>query len=559
MGAVLLSLVAFPKTGWSQIPPGLPIPLPPITPGPPPKPLPPPLVPPILPPVPPAPKREPSPPMQVFIREIRLEGNTVFTSEQLAEVTAPYTNRQLSAEDLESLRLALTVYYVNRGYITSGAVIPSQTVENQVLLIRIVEGTLSRVDVEGARWFRPSWFQDRIALSAGPPVNVNALQERLQLFQQDPRVASVNAELRPGLTRGDSTLNLKVADRQPWRGTLEFNNYQSPTVGAEQGFVTLENQNVFGIGDTFSAQYGRSLGVDPIVNVRYAVPVTARDTTLSAYYRKFDFVVKDDAFRALDIRNKAQIIGLALRQPVYRTAKDEVAVGLTGEHEINKTTSLGQPFPFVAGAPGGVFRVSALRLSQEWTHRTSEQVLALFSRFSMGVGALGATTSDATPQSADGRFFSWLGEAQWIRQLPWHRVQALAKTTLQFSNDHLFPLEQMVVGGRNSVRGYREYTFVRDNAFIGNLEFRVPVYTNATGMDVLHLAPFVDIGRAWNAGASNGSDRDTLASVGAGLLWQIHQTSRFEVYWGQQLNHLRDSKRNLQDHGLHVQFVVQPF
>ena len=559
MGAVLVSLVAFPETGWSQVPPGLPVPLPPILPEAPRQPLPPPPAPPILPPIPPAPTREPGPPMQVFVREIRLTGHTVFTTEQLAEVTAPYTDRQLSAEDLESLRLALTVYYVNRGYITSGAVIPSQTVTDQVLTIRIVEGTLSRVDVEGAQWFRPSWFQSRLALSAGPPVNVNAVQERLQLFQQDPRVASVNAELRPGLTRGDSTLHLKVADRQPWHTTLEFNNYQSPTVGAEQGLVTLENRNVFGIGDTFSAQYGRSLGVDPIVNVRYAVPVTARDLTVSTYYRKFDFVVKDDAFRVLDIRNKAEIIGLALRQPVYHTAQDEVAVGLTGEHEINKTTSLGQPFPFVAGAPSGTFRISALRLSQEWTHRTSEAVLALFSRFSMGIGVLGATSSDSTPQSADGRFFSWLGEAQYVRQLPWHRIQLLAKTTFQFSNDHLFPLEQIVLGGRNTVRGYREYTFVRDNAFIGNLEVRIPVYTNAGGVDVVHLAPFADVGRSWNTGADNSPDRDTLASVGAGLLWQIHRTSRFEVYWGQQLNHLKGGEGNLQDHGLHIQMVVQPF
>jgi hemolysin activation/secretion protein len=518
------------------------------------------VAPPILPPVPPAPKRELGPPLQVFVREIRLTGHTVFSAEQLAEITAPYTNRQLSAEDLESLRLALTVYYVNRGYITSGAMIPSQTVADQVLTIQIVEGKLSRVDVEGANWFRPSWFQDRLALSAGPPVNVNVLQERLQLFQQDPRVASVNAELRPGLTRGDSMLNLKVTDRQPWHGLLEFNNYQSPTVGAEQGLVTLENRNVFGIGDTFSAQYGRSLGVDPIVNVRYAVPVTARDMTLSTYYRKFDFVVKDDAFRALDIVNKAEIIGLSIRQPIYHTAQDEVAIGLTGEHETNKSTSLGQPFPFVSGASTGVFRVSALRLSQEYTHRTGESVLALFSRFSMGIGILGATSSDSTtPQSADGRFFAWLGEAQWIRQLPWHRIQALAKTTFQFSNDHLFPLEQAVVGGRNSVRGYREYTFVRDNAFVGNFELRVPVYANAQGLDILHLAPFVDIGRSWNTGADDTPARNTLASVGAGLLWQIHQTSRFEVYWGQQLNHLKGGEGNLQDHGLHIQLVVQPF
>jgi hemolysin activation/secretion protein len=140
---------------------------------------------------------------------------------------------------------------------------------------------------------------------------------------------------------------------------------------------------------------------------------------------------------------------------------------------------------------------------------------------------------------------------------------------MQFSTEHLFPLEQIAVGGRYSVRGYQEFTFVRDNGFLASLEFRVPVFTTADGVDRLHLAPFADVGRSWNTGVadeiaipgstSNTFDRTMLASVGIGLIVTITRQSQFEIYWGQQLNHLQQESGGLQDYGVHLQLAVQAF
>jgi hemolysin activation/secretion protein len=496
------------------------------------------------------------------VREIRVVGSTVFSEEELAKITTPYTNRDLTSEDLEELRLALTRLYIEKGYVTSGAILPDQTVKDGIVTIQIIEGNLGRIDIEGNRWFASRYLRNRIELGAGPPVNVYRLQERLQLLQTDPRILRLNAELKPGLTRGESLLHVRVADANPFKGWLEFNNFQSPTVGAEQGLVTVADQNVTGYGDTLSLQYGRSAGVDPILNFHYVLPVTAHDTTVSVQYRRFDFAVKEDPFEALNIKNKAQIFSIGLRQPVYRTLQEEFGIGLTAEHEINKSylffgTPDQVPFEFIAGATDGVFRVSALRFSQDWVRRTGSQVVSALSRFSVGIGVLNATTT-ADSAVADGRFFSWLGEAQWARQLQESRIQLLARGTLQLSNDHLFPLEQIAVGGRYSVRGYREYTLVRDNAFLASVESRIPVYTSSTGLDIVHLAPFVDFGRSWNTGADT-PDLRTLSSVGIGLLVNPWPGTHFEVYWGQKLNHVESPDGNLQDHGVHLQLVVEAF
>ncbi|MBS0169943.1 MAG: ShlB/FhaC/HecB family hemolysin secretion/activation protein [Nitrospira sp.] len=496
---------------------------------------------------------------KIMVKDIRLVGNTAFTAQQLSEITAPYTNRELAAEDLEALRLALTYYYVNHGYLTSGAVVPEQDVADGTLTMQIIEGKITQVNVEDTKWFRPSYFQSRLNLAAGPPLHVEALQERLRVLQANPRIERINAELLPGATIGENTLNVKVKEANPLKAWLEFNNYQSPVVGAEQGFVTLAHQNLLGFGDTLSLQYGRSAGVNPMLNFKYEIPVGPRDTTVALQYRRFDFGVEEAPFDSLDIKNKAQIFGVSVRHPVIRKADQELAFSLTGEHARNESTLGGNPFELITGAPNGKFRVTALRFGQEYAHRSAEQVISLLSRLSVGIGAMGAT-ANGDPNLPDARFFSWLGEAQWIRQLPLWRTQLVSRGVVQLSNDHLFPLEQIAVGGRYSVRGYREFTLIRDNAAMLSIEARVPVYTTKAGVDSVFLAPFFDLGHGWQTTAQTpGTPPKTLASLGAGVIWNFWRGSHFELYYGKQLKRYDTDRNNLQDHGIHLQLVVEAF
>jgi hemolysin activation/secretion protein len=57
------------------------------------------------------------------------------------------------------------------------------------------------------------------------------------------------------------------------------------------------------------------------------------------------------------------------------------------------------------------------------------------------------------------------------------------------------PLEQMAIGGRFSVRGYRENTMVRDHGLIVSLEGRIPLVENRRWAEFVQLVPFVDFGR----------------------------------------------------------------
>jgi hemolysin activation/secretion protein len=497
----------------------------------------------------------------VFVRRIVVTGSTVFAPQEIARLTAPYENRNLTMEDLGSLRRELTLLYVNKGYINSGAVIPDQTVVDGVVTLRIIEGKLTYITVEGNKWFQESFLRNRIALGAGAPVNILPLQDRLQLLQQDQRIQRIHAELRPGARPGESELMVRVEEKPPFSLWVAFDNYEAPTVGAEREMVTLAHQNLTGHGDILSLTYGRSNGLNPLIDAWYAVPINTYDTTLLLRYRKNDTKVVDAVFGPLDIVSKSDSVELTLRQPVYRTLSQEFALSLSTEYEDNKTSLSGEPFSFFPGVDNGKSKVIPLRLAQEWTYRTQKQVIAARSRFSLGLDAFGATQHDSS-DLPDGQFFAWLGQVQWARVLDFLDIQLLARADIQLSNDSLLPVEQVGIGGRYSVRGYRENLLVRDQAFIASLESRVPLVQNKRWADYLQLCLFGDYGRGTNVKLPTSGPTD-ISSVGLGLRWAAPPTkSSFklkpeaEFYWGYALRHLDFQDKNLQDRGIHFQIAI---
>lgn len=513
------------------------------------------------PPIPPAQGFQESVIKGAFVRKINVVGSTVFTQEEIDAVTAPYENQSLSMEDLESLRRNLTLLYVNKGFINSGVIIPDQTIVDGVVKLQIVEGSLSTISVEGNRKFVDSYLQERIALGAGIPLNLAPLQDRLQLLQQDQRIQRIQAELRPGAQPGEADLKVRVEEKPPISIWLSFNNYQSPSVGEERGIATLEHQNLTGHGDVFSFTYGTSEGLKPLIDTWYSVPINAYDTTLQFRYRQSEQDVVDDVFDPLDIVSKEKSFELTLRHPFYRSLTQEFALSLSLGKERNKNYLLGDSFSFSPGEEKGQSKVTPLRFGQEWTYRTQRQVIAVRSRFTVGLDAFDATIHDDS-DIPDGKFLAWLGQLQYARILDLWDIQLLARADIQRSNDPLLPIEQMGIGGRYSVRGYRENQMVADQAFIASVETRIPLVENMRWADYLQFCQFVDYGKGSNVELPDPSPSD-ISSVGVGLRWgasfiklPFELRGDAEIYWGYQLRDVEDLNEGLQDEGIHYQLAV---
>lgn len=177
-----------------------------------------------------------------------------------------------------------------------------------------------------------------------------------------------------------------------------------------------------------------------------------------------------------------------------------------------------------------------------------------------GVDALDATIIDNST-IPDSKFVSWQGQFQWARHFDFLDSQVVFRTDLQLANESLPSLERIAVGGRYSVRGYRENLLLRDEGLIASLESRIPLIRDKNWADVLQLVPFVDYGWAENKDLPTVDPR-YISSIGVGLQWEAtflsqHKLNpRFEIFWGIALRNIETSEWNLQDNGIHFQFSV---
>jgi hemolysin activation/secretion protein len=491
------------------------------------------------------------------LRGIRIEGNTVLDQASIDAIAAPYLGKPVSLGDLEDIRRRLTLLYVQRGYLNSGAIIPNQDVGAGVVTIRVVEGTVTDVEVAGTNTFNPDYFRSRLASALRQPFNVQDVETEQQILLQDPLVKRLNIDLLPGIVPGEARLHADVLEGSPFSLTAQIADDQSPTVGEVRGQLQGAVRNILGYGDVFSAEYGRSQGLND-GSVSYSVPLRSDDTRLNLRYDINGTLVVNPSLAPLDITSRYSSISAGLSRPFYRTAESNLTLGANLDVRKAQTFLLGSPFPFTAGSDAnGNTNVTALRFYQDWLERDAEHAFAVRSTFSFGIDALGATVVNPPPvgsPSITGNFFDWLGQAQYVRRI-YRDWDAVVRSDLQLSSRPLFPIEQFALGGIDTVRGYREYLTVTDDAFFASGELRIPIgkvrlphLADADDSGTVQIVPFYDYGRGWNLNRPTPPPAE-ISSVGLGLRWQIGSGITLEVYYGKALRHVPVGT-SLEDRGI---------
>ena len=498
----------------------------------------------------------------VYVREFEFTGNTVFSRDRLAEVIRSYAQRRVTSAELEQARRDLTLHYIQHGYVNSGAILEDQSVSNGIITFTVVEGRLSEIALEGNRRLRAKMIRQRLQLHAGPPLNLNTLQEGLLILKNNPNVQRLNAELMPSGQPGRALLDVKIREANPWHLGVEARNDRPPSVGAELLELAASHSNLSGHSDELAFRYGIAHRTHDGAEfselddwgISYTIPVTSRETTVRVYYDRNDFTVIEEPFADLGINSESAAYGIAVRHPLLRSIRREFALGLIAERRESETFLLGQPFSFRAGDANAQSHETVLRFFQEWVLREQAQVLALRSTVSWGVDVLSPTRG----REPNGLFVAWLGQAQYVRRLGATQNQIIWNTSVQWASEPLLSLEQFSLGGANTVRGYRENQIIRDMGLLSSVELRLPLVESATGAPVFEIAPFFDFGMGWNSRGSTRQPSD-LSSAGLGVIYHPHRKISARVYWGYGLRKFDQNSNDLQDYGIHFKLTFSLF
>jgi len=504
-----------------------------------------------------------------FIKKFEFKGNTAYSDEELTKITKPYTNRSISIAELFQARTKITEKYVNDGYITSGAFIPEQKgLKSGTVKIEILEGGIEEIKVTGLNKLNPSYIQLRIAIATQKPLNRTRLLEALQLLQINPLIESISANLSPSLEPGLNNLEVKVSEAKTFTTPITFDNARSPSVGTDRRQIQLNEANLTGLGDRLSLSYSNTNGSNSL-DANYTIPFNPYNGTISFSFSTSASKVIEAPFDVLNIRSNSRSYELSVRQPILQNTSQDLALGLTFSRRESQANFLGGvtscsncsndaiPFPSLGSDENGNTNITALRFFQEAVQRSSEEVIAARSQFSVGLNALGATINSSSP---DGRFLAWRGQAQYVRLLA-PETLLLLRADLQLADRPLLSQEQISFGGQETLRGYRQDSVLTDNGLLFSAEARIPVLRIPEINGLLQLAPFFDFGAAWNKNINITANPDpsALVSIGMGLRFQMSDRLTIRLDWGIPLSRISGDKQTLQERGLYFSLVGNPF
>lgn len=445
----------------------------------------------------------------IDVQTILVEDSTVFSQAVLAEAVAPFEGKTLTYADLQAAADAVTLLYLNAGYITSEAKLPpEEDVQGGVVKLQVIEGGLESIRVVGTDRL-VSYVQQRIALAGTSPLNQNRLESQLQLLKRDPLFENVEGSLRQGTGSG-SILIVQVTEASPISGSVAIDTLSPRSVGEFRTGATLRYHNLAGWGDRLLASIYRSTtGGSYAYELAYRVPLNPMDGTLQLRATPSSFTITDPSEPTFDLglRGSTNSYEVQYRQPLIRTLQEELALSV-GFRYRNGSTLLGG---FIT--PPTV--TSVFSFSQDYLRRDPSGVWGVQSQFRLGSGLFSATVLPSPLPS--GQFFSWQGQVQRLQSLgPSH--QLLMRGAVQLTPNSLLGSEQFFIGGDQSVRGYYQNARFGDSGLQFSIEDQITLLRNDDGTSLLGLRSFVDLGYVWDSNPDlQVNSQNVLLGTGVGV------------------------------------------
>lgn len=496
-------------------------------------------------------------PGTIILSRFKIIGNRVIPEATLKQLLQPYLFRPVTFVELLEVQQAITQLYVERGYFTSGAYIPPQTINNRTIRIEIIEGKIEEIEIYGLKQLRPEYVRSRLAIATKAPLNQDKLLNALQLLQLNPLIESISAELSKGINPGESFLEVRIEEADTFSTELNLDNYRTPSVGSFSRQISIGDGNLLGYGDRLNVSYVNTEGSDSLEDLSYVIPLGAYNGEVRLAYSLTNNRIISEPFQDLDLASENRYYEVTYRQPLYQTPQQDITIGVTFSRQNSQLLLMDRGFPSLTRGSDnqGKTQISTLRLFQEYSDRSDDRVFAVRSQFSIGIDAFDATiNSNDVP---DSEFFIWRGQAQYLKLLS-SKTTILLRSDLQLADRSLVSLEQFSSGGALSVRGYSQERVLGDNGFFFSAELRNTLWQIPKRDLTLELNPFFDFGRVWNSD-NLPLELNTLASLGFGLQLSVGETLTTRIDWGFPLIDDDSAGDSLQESGVYFSVKFKPF
>lgn len=455
--------------------------------------------------------------IQFVLRSVMIEGVTVYSQEDVQSLFANLMGKKISLADLQNAVNALTRQYRTDGYVLSKAVLPPQAIASGAVKVRVVEGYVGHVIVEGevSRTKKIAEYAKKIEGIA--PLNVKTLERYILLANDLPGV-SAKAVLRPSAQLGAADVVITV-DQDYFEGSLGLDNRGTKFIGPLQFTTVLAGNSLFGIYDRTTFRNITTADNEELrfFDLQHEEQIGSEGTKLRLTAARSDSK-PGSTLRPFQVDGESVSFSAGLYHPVIRTRAQNLTLRGIMDYRNTQTDILGVNI--------AEDHIRAVRLGAEFdASDTYKGVNLLDVLVSQGISALGATEDGLGRSRADGdhSFTKVELSASRLQDLPYN-LSFLSAFSGQYAFDPVLSSEEYNLGGLGFGQAYDPSELTGDHGAAVHFELQ---YGNVVGerfFDSYQAYSFYDIGQVWQEESSlTLADHDSLSSTGLGLRFNVNE------------------------------------
>jgi hemolysin activation/secretion protein len=413
---------------------------------------------------------------------------------------SPTLPAALDFEQIQLISARITQTYRESGFLVSVAYVPPQQIgESRLLTLRVMEGRVGRVVVQGSQRYRDDQLNVSSLGLIGRPLRQTEL-ERALLYARDLPGVSVTSVLQPGQNEGDTDIILIAQDTErPYEITAGLSNHGTDSTGKYRAELGVSAFNALGAGDVLAASLG--YGLDPADSWQAALSLSVPFDDVQglsgiAGISRSEMEVNTGPFAAMQLKGPTTMLYAGGDWKFIQRTDLQVQASARWIHETSELEGLG----FVLSRNS--FDVIDAGVSLRHTDRRWR---------GMNLAQLSVRKSINDESSPQNWLYTSHAPYFWVGRMALARLQALpgdqrlwVRGSAQFTEDTLTPMEQFSVGGPTSVRAYPLSTALGDRGVQATVEYQLGApgfagtpspFNGRRWGDLLELNLFYDWGR----------------------------------------------------------------
>lgn len=457
------------------------------------------------------------------INQIDVSGNKIISDQKIYAVIKPNIGLCMNKDMINQLLADVNKLYFKKGYITSRAYLPPQKIQTGTLKILIVESKIESININNGHWRDRLKLWMAMPIKQGDPLQLRKIEQGID---QINRVSSANASMKlwPGKTVGSSWVNVVSTPEDQWRGRVAMDNEGSETTGLYRVRLEFEADNILALNDSWGLFYIGSKDTNAL-SFTYGMPFRNFSFNYSYSYSEFLNFVSPQ----VDIFGQSENQSLKADYMLLRFDK--------GQTKLTSSITLRESVRRIIDVRLTPQKFSSGYFGVNQTYKSNYGLWVFDLKYGKGLTLLNSFKdqtglTDAFPKA---QFSKVDGSINLFAQLP-KGLGYSGGLQFQASSDSLYNSDQINLGDRSTVRGFKGSVVSGDEGFYLRNEFngRLPskwLRANnfwSSRAQRLQWYTFLDTGRVKS---NAGNDAESLTGTGIGLRYKEKRFS-LEVSWG---------------------------